>query len=400
MSSHSSPSAPGLVLGVLAADPQHLEADQAAGIREAMMNIDWSAWEPAKGRDDRSYVAQQVAIANRYRAHGWTVAVDVGLQAPPSWVLAQPNGQLLDQNGHPSGQANYEYSQTVRSQAVRYIAGVVKAMGKVSSYRIGLGSAGEMMYPEAPDNQWWAFSPDAQHGGSDLPPGVPATPLPGWVPGTPTWKGEAITTTQVSNWYDWYYGALVNALAWEISAFRWAGYHGTLQLLMAGYGAVPYLYSEQMGHDLAASSLDSYHTMNTATVFWRMLPDLARQVSLANTVMDITGVTNLTGEPPGNACQPSDRSVPLAFADPWYSGWSSTRWMAYLAAQNGLPVIGENPGNTSPSDVGPIISLAGACGLSMLQWAWDSQLHSGNPSLASLSQLQAAWEGYRRGLRR
>lgn len=383
-----------MVLGVLAADPQYMAADQAAGIREAMMNISWSAWEPAEGQVDSSYVAQQVAIANQYRANGWTVAVDVGLQAPPSWVLLQPDGQLMGQNGDASGEADYEYSQAVRSAAAWYIAQVVAAMGPVSSYRIGLGSAGEMMYPEAPGNQWWAFSPDAQSGGSDLPSGVAASPLPGWIPGTSTWDGTPVTTAQVTGWYDWYYGALVNALAWEIGSFRSAGYQGTLQLLMAGDGAVPYLYSEQISNDLAPSSLDPYHTMNTATVFWRMLPDLAAQVSLANTVVDITGVTDLNGSPLGNACQASDRSVSVASADPWVSGWSGTRWVAYLANQNGLPVIGENPGFTNPADAGPIISLAKSCGLTMLQWAWDSQLHSGNSSLTSLGQLQAAWNEY------
>ena len=382
---------PAMTLGVMEADPQWMSADQAAGVREAMINIDWSQWQPQAGVTDSTYVAQQVATADQYRANGWTVAVDIGLQAPPAWALALTDGQLVDQNGNPSGSADYEYSAAVRHAASAYIASVVAAMGPVSSYRIGLGGAGEMMYPDAPNNQWWAYSASAQHGGADLPAGLAPSPMPGWLPGASTWGGATVTSGQVASWYGWYYGALVNALAWEINSFRAAGYAGGLQLLMPGDGAVPALYNQQLAADLAPSAADAYHTMNTGTVWWRLLPDLASQVSLANTSVDITSVYDGSGSPRGNACSATDGSTALASADPWQSGWSDTRWLTYLAHRQGLPVMGENPGNTAPADVSPTISLARSCGLTGLQWAWDYQLHSGSSTVASLSQLATAW---------
>jgi hypothetical protein len=366
-------------------------SDHAAGITEAMMNIDWSRWEPLPGVVNASYVSQQVSTANQYRANGWTVAVDIGLQSPPSWVLALPNGQLIDQNGQPSGSADYEYSQAVRTAAATYILQVVAAMGPVASYRIGVGSAGEMMYPEAPANQWWGFSEDAQHGGLDLPAGVPSTPMPGWVPGTTTWDGANVTGAEVSSWYGWYYGALVNTLAWEIRAFRTAGFGGELQLLLAGDGALPEIYDQRLAADLAPIPTDEFHTMNTGVVFWKMLPDLAAEVSLANAVVDITGVYDGTGTPRGNACEASDSAVSLAQADPWNSHWSDTRWVSYLSRAEGLTVMGENPGNTLATDVSGTINLARGCGLTALQWAWDWQLHGTDPSIAQLPQLAAAW---------
>jgi hypothetical protein len=384
------PAPQSMILGVLAANPQWMATDHASGVSEAMMNIDWSSWQPQPGVTNTNYVNQQVSIANQYRSNGWTVAIDVGLQAPPSWVLSLPDGALRSQNGS-SQNVDYEYSQAVRSAASQYISSVVSALGSVSSYRIGLGSDGEMMYPEADNNEWWAFNGSAQQGGPDLPTGIASSPMPGWIPGSTSWNGSPVTAAQVSGWYNWYYGALVNGLAWEIGAFRGAGYTGALQLLMAGDGALPGVYNGRLAVDLAPNSVDEYHTMNTATVFWRMLPDLAAHVSLTNTVVDITGVYDGTGTPRGGVCAASDPSLTLQQADPWNSGWSDTRFVTYLARTQGLPVMGENPGSTVPSDVAGTIALAQSCGLTALQWAWDWQLNGGSPSVASLSQLASAW---------
>jgi hypothetical protein len=380
-----------MVLGVMEADSQWITADQTAGVNEAMMNIDWNQWEPQPGVFNSSYANLQAAAASRYRAAGWTVAVDVGLQSPPSWVLAVADGQLLDQNTNPSGTPDFEYSQAVRSAASTYISAVVSALGPVSSYRIGLGVNGEMMYPDADNNQWWAYAADAQQGGTDLPASVGISPMPGWIPGSQTWNGTTVTASQVTSWYNWYYGALVDGLAWEMGSFRGAGFGGQLQLLMPGDGALPALYSQRLAADLAPTTGDGYHTMNTGAVWWRMLDDLAKKTSLAGATVDITGVYDTSGTPRGNGCQVSDTSVPLGSADPWTSGWSDTRFVSYLAKLHNLPVMGENPGNTAPSDVAPTIGLAQSCGFTALQWAWDWQLHGTSSTVTSLSQLATAW---------
>ena len=216
-----------------------------------MINLMWNQWEPEQGSFDSAYISQQAATVAEYLSAGWTVAVDVGLQYPPSWALALPYGQLVDQDGNASGTPDYEFSAAVRAAAAAYISSVVSSLTGVSYYRIGLSTSGEMLYPPAPDNQWWAFSPLAQGSASGLAPGVGAAPMPGWVPGTTTWDGEPVTQAMVRSWYDWYLGALINAHTWEIDSFRQAGYQGLLQYVMPGVGALPYLYQERIAGDLA-----------------------------------------------------------------------------------------------------------------------------------------------------
>ena len=49
------------MFGVLAADPDYLSADTAAGLRLAMINIGWDEWEPEQGSFDDAYISQQAA---------------------------------------------------------------------------------------------------------------------------------------------------------------------------------------------------------------------------------------------------------------------------------------------------------------------------------------------------
>ena len=107
---------------VLEADPQYLSADTAAGVRLAMVNLSWDEWEPRPGSFASAYIAQQEGAVAQYLAAGWTVAVDVGLQTPPSWALDLPYGQLVDQDGDASGTPDYEFSQAVRTPPATHIS--------------------------------------------------------------------------------------------------------------------------------------------------------------------------------------------------------------------------------------------------------------------------------------
>ncbi len=376
------------MFGVLAADPDYLSADTAAGLRLAMINIGWDEWEPEQGSFDDAYISQQAATVAEYLSAGWTVAVDVGLQSPPSWALGLPYGQLVHQDGNSSGTPDYEFSEAVRAAATTYISSVVSSLTGVSYYRIGLSTSGEMLYPPVSDNQWWAFSPLAQGSASGLPAGVGVAPMPGWVPGSTTWDGEAVTQAMVQSWYDWYLGALINAHTWEIDSFRQAGYQGLLQYVMPGVGAVPSLYQQSIAGELAPNPDDPYNTMNTGAVWWDVLP----QLPLTGAVVDISSVGDGSGDPVNNVCQASDSSVDYTSQPSVIESWSATRWLTYLAGLNHLPVMGENPGNITPAELPAIMSQVQACHLTALQWAWDYTLNESGPyvSLSDYAQAIAA----------
>lgn len=366
----SPPSTP--ELGVLEADPSFMSTDQQAGVSLATLNLDWAEWEPNEGVFNQGYVNAVVGAANAYRAAGWQVAVDVGLQQPPAWAFALPQGQLTDQFGYNASTADFEFSEAVRDAATAYINDVVQSMGMVVDYRVGLSENGEAYYPDTFDNGWWAFTPDAQGTAAGLPSGVGVTPMPGWIPGTTSWQGSPVSESQVTNWYAWYFGALVNATTWEIDTYRSAGYDGQLELVMPGMGSLPAFYNERLQDDLAPGSEDSFSTLNTGAVWWLLLQDLGAS-TLANTAIDVSSVYDNSGTPQGNDCQASDASVNIDSSQIW--SWSDTRYLAYLANQYSLLIMGETPGDTTASQLPGLASLVVSCHLTAIQWAWDYTLN-------------------------
>jgi hypothetical protein len=358
---------------VLEANLSYRTADYRAGIRLATISLAWNLWEPQPDARNTSYEKQALAAVNAFRRSGFEIAVDIGLQYPPSWVLGLPAGQLVDQYGDLSGTANFEYSDAVRTAAAWYIAQVVRSLGPVQYYRVGLSASGEVLYPEAPANNWWAFDPNAQGISSGLPAGVRPSPMPGWVPGTSTYHGLELSRQEVKAWYDWYLGVSINAHTWEIKTYRAAGYHGLLQLVMPGDGAKPELYHARLAADLADVAFDSFHTLNTGAVWNTVLDHLGK---LKGVVVDISSVGDGSGSPANNVCQGRDASVPMNSSK--VMNWSDTRWLSYLARKHGLTVMGENPGNDPTSALPAILRLVRGCGLVALQWAWDFQLHDGH----------------------
>lgn len=379
------------VYGVLAADTSHLQTDTQAGIQLAQINVGWNEWEPTEGNFDQRYISQIASEVNSYQAADWEVVISIGLQFPPNWVLNLPNGQLEDQNGKLSGTPNYEFNQAIRTAAASFINNIVSALSKynISYYRVGLSDSGEMLMGPATNNDsWWAFDNLAQGKASGLPSGISASPLPGWVPGTSTYNGQTITSAQVQSWYNWYLSTLENAETWEINTYRSAGYSGALQLVMPGDGATPTIYAKSIIGDLASESFDPYYTMNTGAV-WQ---DILGSLPLKNTVIDISSVQDDGSSMAVDNCQANDAATSLSNADPWNNGWSSVRWLTYLADQHNLQVMGENPGSNSATDMINTFVLAKSCKLIALQWAFDDQLYDGTDASISdyAAQIQAA----------
>lgn len=362
-----------LTIGVLIADQDHMRTDYDAGVRMATLELKWSAWEPTNNSTDPAYRQQQRDKAEAYRAAGYRVAVDVGLQHPAPWVLGLPDGQLVDQNGVSSGTPDYFFNQRVRDEAASYLRSLVAALG-AADYRVGLSPAGEVMYPEAPQNQWWAFGRLPQGLADGRPGDQPASPMPGWVPGTPTYRGAAVTAEQARAWYGWYLSASVEAHAWQMRVLRRAGATAWLELVTPGSGANPWVYEHRLGGLLQDQPYDAYHTLNTAAVWQEVLQRLPARRRVA---VDVSSVYDGSGSPRGAGCASGDVLVDYR-TETGVDAWSSTRWLSYLARRNGYPAVhGESTGNNSPSDLPAVLALAGACGLSVVHWAWDYQLYDG-----------------------
>jgi hypothetical protein len=359
-------------VGVLDADTANLSRDQGAGITFGTLDLNWSEWEPQAGVFNASYIASEEADAATFRANGWTLAVDLGLEEAPAWALALPGGRLVDQNGVTSTVADFEFSPRVRAAAATYIDQVVSGMGLIQFYRIGLSENGEDHYPDVTGDGWWSAGP-AQGSASSLPAGVGSTPLPGWIPGQSTFNGVRVTSAQVTAWYAWYFGAMVNAHEWEINTIRSAGFSGYLELVTPGVGALPPRYNQRIAEDLAPdATVDPSSTLNSGAVWWMFLQTLQ---PLSNTALDISSVYDSSGTPLGNGCQPTDASVNYLTAAPAViASWSSTRWLTYLANGLGLPVMGENSDYMVASQLNSATALAHSCGLLAFQFAQDHTL--------------------------
>jgi hypothetical protein len=266
---------------------------------------------------------------------------------------------------------------------------LITALGPdVNYYRDGLDENGEMSYPTTTSNQWWAFDAAAQ-GNDPSNAAYSADPMGTWVPGTNTYQGQPVTTAQAQSFYNWYEGALESAEVATALAMRADGFTGQIQLVMPGDGSEPTVVTTRIAADLAPGSYDSYFTMNTGSNWQAILSDPAMK-AVGNLVVDVSSVGD-DSAPATDRCSPNDSNVPLDQADPWVSGWSDTRWLAYLAKTNGYAVMGENPGNTDEADLPMILGLVQSCGLVALQWAWDDQLYDGVH--VSLAQYQAAIAG-------
>jgi hypothetical protein len=380
---------PGPPVGVLIADPVHLQSDYDAGVRIATLEVKWRLWQPSPQHTSRPYKARIVASASAYRRAGYQVAVDVGLQYTPAWALHLPHAQLRSQLGTLSGTADYVFNVRMRHLAAAYIREVMATVGPVWSYRLGLSENGETLYPDASRGQWWAFGPVAQGRFGRPPPRTRRTPLPGWVPGETTWRGQPVTSEQVRQWYDWYLDAVILAHVWEARVFRSAGFTGVLQLVMPGSGTSLRAFELRRSSFLRNSADDSYHTMNTGAVWFEFLRRFPLRRKIA---VDISSVYDSSGSPRGNGCEVDDTKRDWR-TDPAVRKWSSTRWLSYLSRRLGYHyLMGESTGNNNYPQMQATFTLANQCRFDAVLWAWDYQLYDGHASISQLSTaaIQAA----------
>ncbi|MEU6276988.1 beta-galactosidase [Streptomyces populi] len=379
--------------GTLQTSPRTARAYEAHGIRVAHLTIQWDRFAPAPGRVDRSYVASLERELRTFRAAGLRVEAGVGLNNPPSWLLDRyPEDSFTDQRGARfTSSPNLVFSQEIRNEVAGYLRQLDGAigLGNFWAIRVGVNDTGEFTYPPPAASgsgplSYWAYDRHAQAGGADpgRPPTVPPNPYPGWRPGQRTHDGAAFGTREVSRWYDWYLGALADAVNWQTGQYEALGYRGHLLVLIPGAGFYPGDLSAAVdGHlrDTAAGGL-----ISRGAGFFRTVALIRhrRDVQLVSTAL-VDG----SGTPRDNACRPSDTNVtpdaPTPAQEARVRAWSSVRWIARIAAREGFPLSGESAGPHVAAYYPGVMNRAGrqlkSCGLTGLMWAFDHNLYDGTP---------------------
>ena len=100
--------------GTLDTQTSSAATEGKAGIM-AMFEYNWASFEPTQGVLSSSYLATMKYELASYQAAGQKVTLGLGLQNPPSWVFSLANSRYVDQNGSTSAEANFVFSQAVRS---------------------------------------------------------------------------------------------------------------------------------------------------------------------------------------------------------------------------------------------------------------------------------------------
>ncbi len=376
--------------------PDRLAA-RIPGMGLVVVEASWDRLEPAPGVVDTGYAAGLRATVTRCLDAGVHVVLGSGLQYPPAWVRALPGAALRDQAGRSptTGAIDEVFSGAVAAAADDHLRHLVAAVpaARLSGVRIGTSTAGELGYPGpeasgAAFDSWWAFGVAPQLG-VGLAPGGSATPMPGWVPGEPTWLGRDVTAAQARRWFAWYSGAVVRAVADRAAALRAAGYAGPVHVPAAGRGVLPADLDAAVAARLATSVRDG--ALRRGLDYVGGFPLLAS--SVPHVVVDLTGVDDATAvharalDPPQDRCTPGDAAA-LVTGGAGLDAWPNQRVTAAAASRAGLTTVGENPGPPAPQTGGVAASdsereqlrhapsYARACGLSAFLFAFEDDLYT------------------------
>ena len=351
--------APRPAFGVLGSTcaPDRVAALRSAGATTAVTEMQWADAEPAPGVVDEAYLDSVRARIDACAAGGLRVVLGLGLHNPPSWVLRLPTAGFRDQEGRASsdGEANLVFSAAAREAAEGFLRAVADRVGleRVAAVRL----AGELGYPAAEPGTtgtaFWAFDRAAQ-GGAGLAVGVDPSPMPGWTPGSPTWRGGPVTADAVSRWYDWYTASLADSVRWLADALRGVGFTGDVHVPLAGRGVLPAdrqeavdgLLDGRADPDGALGKGTDYPAQ--FTVFARLDARLRAQSAPSRLLIDFTSLDDdsavraRAADPPQDTCRPADTPASLTAAG--LERGATQRWTVALAHAAGLGVVAENPG--------------------------------------------------------
>jgi len=360
--------------GTLETQAERAATESARGIKVAMIELSWSAYEPAEDRFDEAYARRFRDRLQALRGAGMRVTLGLGLHYTPGWIFQYPDSRFVDQRGVRSSSVNLIFNQRLRGKAERYLARIDRDLGLRNFWAVRLNSGAhpEVLYP--PGGSYWAFDRNAQNG-PDLPPTMAANPRPGWKPGD-----RSIPARDVQRWADWYVRGLDDVVGWQMRFLTALGFTGYFQILTPGAGTKPRAYAR----DVAAYLPDG--VTGVGAVWHKFYANLPQK---HNVVAYVTSMADEPGRP--NLCTPGDRAVPLA--DPRVDNWPATRWLTRVAREYGLLLNGENPGwnipsrlnahYTDTSDAGMMASTVHemiSCGFQGMYWAHEAQLWDGTVS--------------------
>ena len=373
LQAHATPPAPQTLFGTLDTQPTTIAAEAGTSdVSMAMLELDWSRFEPSPGVFSASYVSGMKSQLQAYQAAGMKVTLALGTYDPPSWVSSLADSSYVDQTGAKSTDANFVFSAAVRQAAATYMAHIAASFPLSSFYAIRLtsGGNGEVLYPGG--GTYWAFD-NAALTGKGLAAGMTRNPDPNWKPGT-----SGLSQAQIRAWVNWYVGGLDNVTNWQMQTLSGLGFKGYYETVTPGSGRRPDGLAQTEQQNLSNDGITGVGAV--WNLYYAKLPTKTNVIAYISSVADQSGAND--------TCVTSDDS--LALTTPSMDSWSATRWITRIANQYGLTVGGENPGYNDPASLNTFytntsttgemaVSLAQArsCGFTVFYWAHDTDLWDG-----------------------
>jgi hypothetical protein len=289
----------------------------------------------------------------------------------PEWVCGLPGATFRDQFGTTTCQPpNMVFSETVRARIKRAIEHVATDFGAENFWAVRVQNGamqGEIGYPPADGNRFWAYDDNAS-GGPDLPRTIPPRPHPDWVPGD-----VSTTPAQVREWFNWYMAALADAQDFQIAEYRRRGFTGPFWLIMPGSCC----HVNEVERYLDGHLGDANQFIGQGSARWYMVRALKEK---ANVGVYTSSLAEAGGA--HDSCQPGDAS--LSERDPVVDGFGAGRWIGFIAQKFGLLAAGENPGPAQSNGYGygtgmmeAAARIAHSCGYAAMYWAHEDDLYSG-----------------------
>jgi hypothetical protein len=370
-----------LAIGTLGTNPDHAAEESAGGVKVAMMELNWGKYETARGVFNVTYENQMKTRLAQLKAAGMKVTLGLGLHFTPDWVKNQPNGRFVAQDGTVSTEANLVFNNNLRVLAQEYFvrANAALRFSDFWAVRVTSGAKSEVLYPQG--GKYWAFDVNAQNG-PNLPASMAVNPFPGWLPGT-----AGLTAPQMTQWVNWYVGALADTARWQANAVRNFGFTGYIQVVTPGIGVL-----NSKIPSLVASNLPN-GTLGVGAA-WAIL--YSKMVGIPNVVAYDSSMAD--GSKNNTGCTAADAAVALDSSAT--TNFSAAAWIARIADEYGFEKSGENPGLPAigdpkrafyldPSAQGMMavtVAQAQSCGFQSVYWAHDDSIWNG---LMPLSQLLA-----------
>jgi hypothetical protein len=363
---------PGIIYGTLDTQTATAATEDKAGVTMAMLELNWSSFEPTNGTVSASYLATIKAELAAYQAAGMKVTLGLGMHWTPSWVFSLANSKYVDQNGNTSTEADFVFSSAVRQAAAGYLKLVNQNLPLSNFWAIRLSSGGdpEMLYPGG--GTYWAFN-NAALTGNGLPSGMTANPFPKWKPGQ-----SGLTHAQIDQWVTWYIGGLDNVTTWQMTTLGNLGFTGYYQTVTPGSGTRPDTLTQTEN-----SNLSNDGTTGVGAVWDRYYAGLyasPKVIAYISSVADTSG-----GD---DSCAAADDTTPLTSAT--MDSWSATRWISRIAVADNLLTGGENPGygipaslnahytdTSSTGEMADALRQARTCHFTVYYWAHDVHLWDG-----------------------